>query len=64
MDSSNSSVTAKPSIPSDSQLSSVCISCNKPLDGQFVRALGGVYHLDCFKCLVRGLLGRCTRANR
>lgn len=25
------------------------------MHGQFVRALGSVYHLDCFKCVVSAL---------
>lgn len=29
-----------------------CNKCSEPLTGQFVRALGGTYHLDCFKCKV------------
>lgn len=29
-----------------------CAKCLDPLTGQFVRALGGTYHLDCFKCRV------------
>lgn len=28
----------------------VCNKCGEPLTGQFVRALDGTYHLDCFKC--------------
>ncbi|KAI9838635.1 MAG: hypothetical protein M1819_004949 [Sarea resinae] len=28
----------------------ICKKCNEPLTGQFVRALGGTFHLDCFKC--------------
>ncbi|KAK4952169.1 Rho-type GTPase activating protein Rga1 [Elasticomyces elasticus] len=28
----------------------VCHKCNKVLSGQFVRALGGTYHLECFTC--------------
>ncbi|KAK3648651.1 hypothetical protein LTR22_013287 [Elasticomyces elasticus] len=28
----------------------VCHKCNKVLTGQFVRALGGTYHLECFTC--------------
>ncbi|CAD6912104.1 unnamed protein product [Tilletia controversa] len=27
-----------------------CAHCNEPMTGQFVRALGAVYHLDCFRC--------------
>lgn len=30
----------------------VCKKCGEPLTGQFVRALNGTYHLDCFKCRV------------
>jgi hypothetical protein len=29
-----------------------CASCHLPMTGQFVRALGTVYHLDCFRCQV------------
>ncbi|PWW79213.1 RhoGAP-domain-containing protein [Tuber magnatum] len=28
----------------------ICQKCGNVLTGQFVRALGGTYHLDCFKC--------------
>lgn len=28
----------------------VCAKCGESLTGQFVRALEGTYHLDCFKC--------------
>ncbi|KAI9829890.1 MAG: hypothetical protein M1826_005312 [Phylliscum demangeonii] len=28
----------------------LCKKCHEPLLGQFVRALGGTYHLECFKC--------------
>jgi hypothetical protein len=38
----------------------VCKKCGEPLTGQFVRALGGTFHLDCFKCevsAVQGFLG-------
>lgn len=30
----------------------LCKKCGEPLTGQFVRALGGTFHLDCFKCKV------------
>lgn len=30
----------------------VCKKCNEPLTGQFVRALDGTFHLDCFRCRV------------
>lgn len=31
---------------------SICGSCTKPVKRQFVRAMGKVYHLDCFRCKV------------
>ncbi|KAG8934001.1 hypothetical protein FRC00_012583 [Tulasnella sp. 408] len=27
-----------------------CSACQQPMSGQFVRALGTVFHLDCFRC--------------
>ncbi|KAG9017166.1 hypothetical protein FRB90_001518 [Tulasnella sp. 427] len=27
-----------------------CSTCQQPMSGQFVRALGTVFHLDCFRC--------------
>jgi hypothetical protein len=33
----------------------VCKKCGELLTGQFVRALGGTFHLDCFKCKVSGV---------
>eukprot|EP00158_Paraphelidium_tribonemae_P006117 Partr_v1_DN27681_c0_g1_i2_m64983 putative GTPase-activating protein len=27
-----------------------CLKCKLPMDGQFVRALGGCFHLHCFQC--------------
>jgi hypothetical protein len=30
----------------------MCKKCGEPLTGQFVRALGGTFHLDCFRCRV------------
>jgi hypothetical protein len=30
----------------------LCQKCGDPLTGQFVRALGGTFHLDCFRCRV------------
>lgn len=30
----------------------VCKKCGEALTGQFVRALGGTFHLDCFRCRV------------
>ncbi|KAG6857463.1 hypothetical protein H0H87_003530 [Tephrocybe sp. NHM501043] len=28
-----------------------CSACSKPMQGPFVRALGTVFHLNCFKCM-------------
>ena len=30
----------------------ICTKCNEVLPGQYVRALGGTWHLECFKCKV------------
>lgn len=30
----------------------LCKKCGEPLVGQFVRALGGTFHLECFRCEV------------
>jgi hypothetical protein len=35
----------------------MCKKCGEPLTGQFVRALGGTFHLDCFRCRVRCSFG-------
>ena len=34
----------------------ICRKCGQQLDGQFVRALGGTYHLECFRCQVSQLV--------
>lgn len=31
----------------------ICKKCGEQLTGQFVRALDGTFHLDCFRCQVR-----------
>ncbi|KZF23742.1 RhoGAP-domain-containing protein [Xylona heveae TC161] len=36
--------------PRDAHGSRICRKCNEPLTGQFVRALGSTFHLECFKC--------------
>ena len=36
--------------------SRLCSACGKAMQGPFVRALGAVFHLNCFECLVRGPL--------
>lgn len=33
--------------------SRICKKCGESLTGQFVRALGGTFHLECFRCEVR-----------
>lgn len=30
----------------------MCKKCGEALTGQFVRALDGTFHLDCFRCRV------------
>lgn len=30
----------------------ICNKCGEHLTGQYVRALGGTFHLDCFRCYV------------
>jgi hypothetical protein len=30
-----------------------CTCCEKPLDGDFARALDGAFHWECFLCIVR-----------
>ena len=30
----------------------ICAACGESLTGQFVRALNGTYHLECFRCRV------------
>ena len=42
--------------PSDKQR--MCGKCQRQLTGQFVRALGDTYHLECFTCHVR--IATCT----
>lgn len=47
----------------------LCAKCNQPMTGQFVRALGTVFHLDCFRCQVskqravqsRAPVDRCSK---
>lgn len=36
---------------SSSTLVSLCSACGLPMHGAFVRALGTVFHLQCFKCI-------------
>ncbi|KAF7308625.1 LIM-domain-containing protein [Mycena chlorophos] len=48
--SSGSNPQPPSSVASTSLSSSSCASCGKPMQGPFVRALGTVFHLNCFKC--------------
>jgi len=61
---SSESSTVAPSVSSKAKMASsntslpsvaptICVSCSQPLEGAFVRALGAVWHLQCFKCKVR-----------
>ncbi|KIY52814.1 RhoGAP-domain-containing protein [Fistulina hepatica ATCC 64428] len=54
---SSSSSNGKPppttasSVTSTSLASTLCSACGKAMSGPFVRALGTVFHLNCFKCM-------------
>lgn len=37
-----------------------CGQCNQVVHGQFVRAMGKVYHLNCFRCKVSMILAVCV----
>ncbi|CAA7267418.1 unnamed protein product [Cyclocybe aegerita] len=44
--------SSNPKPPTSTSLSSTsCSACGKPMQGPFVRALGAVFHLNCFKCM-------------
>lgn len=38
--------------PKPKRTGKICGKCGEGLTGQFVRALGGTYHLECFTCYV------------
>lgn len=40
--------------------SKICGKCGEGLTGQFVRALGDTYHLECFTCHVGAQRHKCT----
>ena len=44
--------TTESSVTSKGKERQICAKCGLAMSGQFVRALGTVYHLDCFKCQV------------
>lgn len=50
--SGDKSQASTPINQSSSRRDQMCAACGKPMTGQFVRALGTVYHLDCFRCNV------------
>lgn len=41
--------------PKPKRSGKICGKCGEGLTGQFVRALGGTYHLECFTCHVGAL---------
>ena len=43
---------SRPNGASGGKSNRACKKCDQPLTGQFVRALGGTYHLECFLCRV------------
>lgn len=50
------------SAPKPKRTGKICGKCGEGLTGQFVRALGDTYHLECFTCHVS--LRRHTRCCR
>ncbi|KDQ18981.1 hypothetical protein BOTBODRAFT_126829 [Botryobasidium botryosum FD-172 SS1] len=48
--STQTSTTSANAAPSAQGSASLCHTCQQPMTGQFVRALGAVYHLECFRC--------------
>jgi hypothetical protein len=40
-----------------------CSACGKNMQGAFVRALGTVFHLNCFKCMVHPSSGTLIGLN-
>lgn len=55
---STASLSTAPSVSSKipgTPASTVCAACSLLLEGAFVRALGNVWHLQCFKCKARVL---------
>ncbi|ORX76522.1 RhoGAP-domain-containing protein [Anaeromyces robustus] len=48
---SNTKAVTKSKTGEKEKTSKICISCGKVIKGQFVRALGEIYHLDCFRCI-------------
>lgn len=49
-DQQRSAQTSSSSATSPRRRDQTCQACGKIMTGQFVRALGSVYHLDCFRC--------------
>ena len=49
----NGPANAPPGVNKSANGTRICKKCGESLTGQFVRALGGTYHLECFLCQVR-----------
>ena len=50
---------SQPNVPPGGKSATrICKKCDQPLTGQFVRALGGTYHLECFLCRVSWMVCR------
>ncbi|GJE90959.1 RhoGAP-domain-containing protein [Phanerochaete sordida] len=47
----NAATSTNHSMTSTTIASSTCTACGKAMAGAFVRALGAVYHLNCFTCM-------------
>ena len=43
-------------VPKPKRSGKICGKCGEGLTGQFVRALGDTYHLECFTCHVSAIL--------
>ena len=46
---------SSPAPPATKSAKRICKKCGESLTGQFVRALGGTFHLECFLCRVSAL---------
>lgn len=59
-----SQTSSNNSSPTTSLSVQPCSACGLAMSGQFVRALGSVYHLDCFRCKVRFSCLECRFAEQ
>ncbi|KAI5809630.1 hypothetical protein DFH27DRAFT_153739 [Peziza echinospora] len=46
----NAAVNGQGHAPNSKPATRICRKCGQSFTGQYVRALGGAFHLDCFKC--------------